>query len=182
MFSIEFKRSDNGFKEKLVEIIRFFLEVSIFLCQALKIDSFYNVISIQPRILLCENKPIIRDVLKKPKLHPHTGNRFKGTSDFESILSENLFDKTKPEIPVSCMDFTSGELMTVYDVITAWANKNGGAHVDLRVPEKDMFAIAVSGKDYLIAIACYVINLLGYDLNKDILEHFLQPYNNLLNS
>lgn len=184
--SIEFERSDNGFKEKLDEIIRV-LEVSIFLCEALKIDSFYNVIAIRLRILLCDNKRIIRSALQKPKLHPHTGDRFKGTSDFESILSENLFDKTKTPIPLDkwlkqevVWSLHWEKPMTVYDVIIAWANKNGGAHVDSRVPEKEMFVIAVSGKDYLIAIARYVIGLLGYDLNNDILEYFLRPYNKLL--
>ncbi|ODA41817.1 hypothetical protein [Desulfosporosinus sp. BG] len=184
---IEFERSDNGYREKLDEIIRI-LEVSIFLCQGLEIDSFYNVIAVQLRILLCDNSRIIRSRLQKPKLHPHTGNRFKGTSDYESILSENLFDKTK--MPIALDKWLKQEVawsphwepMDVKDVIDAWANKNGGAHIDSRVPEKEMFAIAVSGKDYLIAIARYVIELLGYDLHSDILEHLLRPYNNLLNS
>ena len=67
-------------------------------------------------------------------------------------------------------------------MIDSWANKNGGAHVDSRVPEKEMVAIAVFGKGNLIAISCYVIELLGYDLNNDMLKYFLRPYNDLLNS
>lgn len=186
--SLEYERSNNGLKAKLDEIIRI-LEVSIFLCQALKIYSFYNVIAIQLRILLCGNKRIIRSALQKPKLHPHTGIRFKGTSDFELILSENLFDKTKTAISLD--NWLKQEVVwsshwdkpiTIYEVIIAWANKNGGAHVDSRVPEKDMFIIAVLGKGYLIAIARYIIELLGYDLDSDMLEYFLQPYNNMLNS
>jgi hypothetical protein len=45
-----------------------------------------------------------------------------------------------------------------------------------------MFAIAVSGKDYLLAIARYVIELLGYDLNNDLNESIFKPYGNLLTS
>ena len=40
-----------------------------------------------------------------------------------------------------------------------------------------MFVIAVSGKDYLLTIAKYVIELLGYDLKNDIMEYFIKPYN-----
>jgi hypothetical protein len=47
--------------------------------------------------------------------------------------------------------------------------------MDSRIPERDMFVIAVSSKDYLLAIARYTIEtLLEYDLNNDILEYFLK--------
>lgn len=183
---IEFKRSDAGFKEKLDEIIHI-LEVSIFLCEALKIDAFYNVIAVQLRILLCDNKRIIRSKIQKPMLHPHSGKVFNGASDLKSILSEDLFDKIKT--PISLEKWLNKEIawsvyweesMTIREVINAWANKNGGAHVDPSIPEKEMFAIAVSGKDYLIVIARYVIKLLGYNLENEILEYLIKPYNKLL--
>lgn len=184
---IEFERSDNGYKEKLDEIIRI-LEVSIFLCEALKIDAFYNVIAVQLRILLCDNNRILRATIPKPMFHPHTGKTFKGSDDFETVLSEDLFDKSKPAIRLDTwlkqevVWSLHWDPMTIREIINAWANKNGGAHVDSRIPEKEMFAIAVSGKDYLIAIARYVVELLGYDLHNDILEYFLKPYNQLLNT
>lgn len=185
--SLKFQRSDMGFKEKLDEIIRI-LEVSIFLCQALKIESFHNVIAVQLRILLCDNNRIINSNLQSPMFHPHTGKVFEGTDDFKSILSDNLFDRTKATISLD--EWLKQEIvwsphwdsMNIREVIIAWANKNGGAHVDSVIPEKAMFAIAVSGKNYLIAIARYVVELLGYDLNNDITEHLFIPYNNLLNS
>lgn len=184
--AIEFKRSDNGFKEKLNEILRI-LEISIFLCEALEIEAFYNVIAIQLRILLCDNLRIIRSVIQKPKLHPHSNNIFQGTSDFKTILSEDLFDKTKTPIPLDkwlkqpvIWSKHWEEPITIKYIIDAWANKNGGAHVDSKVPEKEMFVIAVSGKDYLIKIARYVVELMGHDLNNDIFEYFMKPYNKLI--
>ena len=97
-----------------------------------------------------------------------------------------LFDKSKT--PIDLDRWLKQEVawskhwdpINIKEVIDAWANKNGGAHVDSKVPEKEMFIIAVFGKDYLIAISRYVIEILGYDLKKDINEHFLLPYNNLL--
>jgi len=183
--SIFFERSNHGYEEKLEEIVRI-LEISVFLCRALKIQSFYNVIAVQLRILLYDNNRLIRTKLRKPKFHPHSGNKFKGTEDYETILSENLFDKSKT--PIDLDRWLKQEVawskhwdpINIKEVIDAWANKNGGAHVDSKVPEKEMFIIAVFGKDYLIAISRYVIEILGYDLKKDINEHFLLPYNNLL--
>jgi len=185
--TIVFERSYNGNKEKLLEIIRI-LEISIFLCEALNLDAFYNVIAVQLRILLCDPNRILRSKIQKPMLHPHTGQRFKGASDFETILYTNLFDKTKEKIKLEkwlrqeVVWSTHWEPITIREVINAWANKNGGAHVDPKIPEREMFVIAVSGKDYLLAIAKYVIELLGYDLNNDIVEYLLKPYNQLLRS
>lgn len=186
--TINFERSGNGNLEKLDEIIRI-LEVSIFLCEVLKMDAFYNVIAVQLRILLCDNNRILRSKVKKPMLHPHTGVKFSGTSDFQTILSDNLFDKTKETIKLErwlrqeVIWSTHWEPLTIWDTITAWANKNGGAHMDSRIPETDMFVIAVSGKDYLLSIARYTIEtLLEYDLNNDIVEYFFKPCKQLLNS
>lgn len=185
--TIVFKRSDNGNKEKLLEIIRI-LETSIFLCEALKLDAFYNVIAVQLRILVCEPNRILRSKIQKPMLHPHTGERFNGTTDFETILYTNLFDKRKEKIKLDkwlnqeVVWSTHWEPITIREVINAWANKNGGAHVDHKIPEREMFIIAVSGKNHLLAIAKYVIELLGFDLKDDIMEHLLKPYNQLLNS
>ncbi|WP_368293696.1 hypothetical protein [Dehalobacter sp. TBBPA1] len=184
---IKFERSQMGFKEKLDEIVRI-LEVNIFLCEGLKIEAFYNVIAVQLRILLCDINPVISSVIQNPMFHPHTGKVFEGTDDFKSILSENLFDKSKETIPLD--DWLTQEIvwsrqwdsMNVKEVINAWANKNGGAHVDPVIPEKAMFAIAVSGKDYLLAIGRYVIELLGYDLNNDLVEIVFKPYGKMLNS
>lgn len=50
-----------------------------------------------------------------------------------------------------------------------------------KIPEREMFVIAVSGKDYLLTIAKYVIELLGYDLKNDIMEYFIKPYNRFFN-
>jgi hypothetical protein len=184
--AIEFERSDNGYKEKLFEIVRI-LEISIFLCEALKIESFYNVIAVQLRILLCDNLRIIRSVIPKPKIHPHSNNIFQGTGDFKIILSADLFDKSKTALPIDkwlkqpiAWSTHWDEPIIIKDLIDAWANKNGGAHVDSKIPEKEMFVIAVSGKDSLIKIARYIIELAGYNLNNDILEHFIKPYNKLL--
>lgn len=184
---IKFERSQTGFKEKLDEIIKI-LEVSIFLCEGLKIEAFYNVIAVQLRILLCDNNLVLKSVLQSPMFHPHSGKLFEGTDDFKSILSENLFDKTK--VTISLDDWLNQEIvwsrhwnsMNIREVINAWANKNGGAHVDPAIPEKAMFAIAVSGRDYLLAIARYVIELLGYNLNNDLTKSIFKPYGHLLNS
>lgn len=184
---INFKRSSIGFKVKLDEIIRI-LEVSVFLCKALKLESFYNVIAVQLRIILCDNKEIIQSKLEKPMLHPHTGKVFDGSDDFKVISSNDLFDKTKK--PISLEKWLNQEIawskhwspMTIRQVINAWANKNGGAHIDPSIPEKSMFAITTFGDHYLIAIACYIIELLGYDLESDMTEYFFKPYNSLINS
>jgi hypothetical protein len=95
--TIKFKRSQMGFKGKLDELIRI-LEVSIFLCEGLKIEAFYNVIAVQLRILLCDSNRVISSVTQDPMFHPHTGIVFEGPDDFKSVLSENLFDKTKATI------------------------------------------------------------------------------------
>ncbi len=184
--SIEFERSDIGNKEKLHEIIKI-LEISIFLCEVLKLDAFYNVIAVQLRILLCDSNRILRTVIKKPMFHPHTGERFKGTTDFETILYTHLFDKSKEKIKLDkwlnqeVIWSKHWEPITIREIIKAWANKNGGAHVENKIPEREMFVIAVSGKDYLLTIAKYVIELLGYDLKNDIMEYFIKPYNRFFN-
>lgn len=183
---INFKRSSIGFKVKLDEIIRI-LEVSVFLCEALKLESFYNVIAVQLRIILCDNKEIIKSKLQQPMLHPHTGKIFNESDDFKFILSNDLFDKTRE--PISLEKWLNQEIawseswrpMTIKEVIKAWANKNGGAHVDPSIPEKEMFAITIFGEHYLITIARYIIELLGYDLENDMVEYFFKPYNSLIN-
>jgi len=186
--TIVFTRSDSGNEEKLCEIIRI-LEVSIFLCEALKIDAFYNVIAVQLRILLCDPNRILRSKINKPMLHPHSGKRFKGTVDYETILHTDLFDKSKEKVKLDkwlkqeVIWSKHWEPITIREVINAWANKNGGAHIDSEIPEREMFVITVSGKDYLLTIARYVvIELLGYDLKNDIMECFIKPYNQLIRS
>ena len=115
--------------------------------------------------------------------HPHTGERFKGITDFETILYTHLFDKSKEKIKLDkwlnqeVIWSKHWEPITIREIIKAWANKNGGAHVENKIPEREMFVIAVSGKDYLLTIAKYVIELLGYDLKNDIMEYFIKPYN-----
>lgn len=183
---INFKRSNEGYKKKLDEIIRV-IEVSVFLCEALKLDAFYNVLAVELRMILCDNEQIIQSKYRSPMLHPHTGKEFNGDVDFKLILSDDLFDKTKA--PISLERWLSQEIawsknwkaMTIREVINAWANKNGGAHVDPSIPEKAMFAIGVFGSHYLLAIAHYVIELLGYDLKNDICECVLKPYNAFFN-
>jgi hypothetical protein len=187
--NIVFERSDTGNKNKLHEIIRI-LEISIFLCEKLNLKAFYNVIAVQLRILLCDSNRILRSAIQKPMLHPHTGERFKGTGDYEVILYTNLFDKTKAKIKLDkwlnqeIIWSKHWEPITIREVIKAWANKNGGAHIDNKLPVREMFVINVSeSNNYLLTIAKYVItDLLGCDLENDIIEYLTKPYNRFLNS
>jgi hypothetical protein len=187
--NIVFERSDTGNKNKLHEIITI-LEISIFLCEKLNLKAFYNVIAVQLRILLCDSNRILRSAIQKPMLHPHTCERFKGTGDYEVILYTNLFDKTKAKIKLDkwlnqeIIWSKHWEPITIREVIKAWANKNGGAHIDNKLPVREMFVINVSeSNNYLLTIAKYVItDLLGCDLENDIIEYLTKPYNRFLNS
>lgn len=186
--SLKFTRSANGCLQKLDEIIHI-LEVSIFLCKALKLEEFYNVIAIQLRIILYDNKDIIKLKVKDPMFYPHKEKVFDKNEEVRFISSDELFDESKSLIPLEtwlnqevAWSKNWDKPITIENVIKAWANKNGGAHVDNIIHERQMFIITVFGDYYLIEIAKYTISMLGYDLEKDIVEHFLKPYNLLLNS
>jgi hypothetical protein len=181
----KFNRSEIGNKQKLDEVIRI-LEISIFLCEVLKINSFYNVIAVQLRILLCEsNNNILNSKLKKPMLHPHTGEKLIGLNDYELILETNLFDRSKDKIELEewlCQEICWSKHwkpITIRDVIKAWANKNGGAHIDSKIPEREIFIILTIGEGYLLTIAKYLLEILECDLEMDVVKYFIKPFQQL---
>ena len=183
---LTFERSDNGYKTKFDEVI-FLLEISVFMCEFLKLESFYNVIAVQLRILFIDN-PLIYKIYNescKNKLlfHPHSGNYPDDANfPFQAIPAKELFDYSKQPIKMDkwlkqlVVINNSFDPINISDIIKLWANKNGGAHVDKVLNENDMLIIVAIGEPFLLEIAKYIIKQTGYDLNNDVHEKFMIQY------
>lgn len=174
---LKFLRSEIGLKEKLDEIIKI-LEISVYLVEELQREEFLNVIAAQLRILLCENNVLSYN--DNFSMHPIKRDMLQ-IEDINITSANDLFDTTKDEITLSewrnqiiARDLDGNEI-SIVRVIKAYANKNGGAHVDRQVPDRDLFAITVLAKSYLINIAKYVIKKLEYDYITDIHSNLLAP-------
>ena len=174
---IKLSRSQSGLKNKLSETA-VIIETSIFLYQECQFDEFLPVIAGQLRLLLCDTKnnkdnSLLPKVIDSPFFHPHQQN-FITIRDSKMILEENLFDIRKEKIPlhewqdqIIYSDTKSGQDLKIYSLIRAWADKNGGAHIDDQIPELDLIAIALF-KGHLIRIAEYVLRFIGGNLQNDI--------------
>lgn len=183
---LELTRSTEGLSNKADEILNI-IAVAIFLVKVLKLKEFINVISTQLRILLIDGKSLLKLKTGNLRFHPCTGKVFDGESGIKTVLHSELFDYSADLISVD--KWQRQEIawskhwkpITIYDVIHAMANKNGGTHVDKTIPEDAFMAIAVLGESYILEIARYVMKMTGRDYLKDVYNLVFIPYEEFKN-
>lgn len=178
---IKISRSDDGLRIKLSEVITI-IEVSIFLYHTFNLKEFLAVIAIQLRILLCDRNsgPLLPKVIKDPCFHP-CKSELMNIHGSKMIMEESLFDAKRDKISFNhwlmqkiYSDDENAIELTICDVILSWADKNGGAHIDEKLPEKEFYAIALFG-NHLITISEYlIITILERDLDDEIKNKILQ--------
>lgn len=179
--SLIFERTLTGLKEKWDESITL-LEISTFLCDVLRVESFINVVAVQLRVILCDynrgkDNSLIFKITEEPEIHPCRNNNFiypiQNSKDDKMILPDDLFDKTQTVISVS--DWLSQEVIwnknekpiTIGQLIKATAEKQGGAHIDSEMKGTD-FEASILSRDYLIEIAKYIIDFSGNNYYEDV--------------
>lgn len=183
---LEITRSDIGLSKKADEILNI-IAVAIFLVEALDLKEFINVISTQLRILLIDGKSLLKLKAGSLRFHPCTGQIFDGTTEIKTVLYSELFDYTAELIPID--KWQKQEIawskhwkpITIYNVIHAMANKNGGTHVDKTIPEDAFMAIEVLGESYILEIAKYVMKMAGRNYKSDVYNLLLVPYEKFKN-
>lgn len=182
---VVFKRSEQGKLIKAEEMLNI-ISVSLFCIEVLKIDEFINVISSQLRILLIDGKEILKLKLGNLSFHPCKLDKFDCGGRISTILYSNLFDESSNMIPIDkwykqeVAWSKDWEPIQLKMVIQAMANKDGGAHVDMSIPEEYMMAIAILGKDYIKEIARYILMRAGRDILEDSKKLIIEPYNNFI--
>lgn len=182
-----FRRSNSGKKRKYDESLTI-LEYSVMMVEFFEIKEFNNVIAGQLRLMLCDtskkgkkiiNNSLIKKINPNPKLYP--------IKDFvtfndkgDSFIPDGLFDYDKPKVDLDLwlkqviLKITlenKVQEITIFECIKESANKSGGAHVDVTLPEKS-FIIDVHFERVLKDLAKCLFMSVGRDLEQ-------QSFNNL---
>ena len=171
-------RSEHSIKEKFHQCITI-LEVSICMVDKFEIDEFLAVIATQLRILLCDTKnrkenSLILKVIDNPKFLTFS-DRFKSPSYLNGTPKKvsDMFDDNSKYVELEewlnqeFLGFWGTDKLSLREIIKAFADKDGGAHTDSELKEKDMYTI-VSASDHLLYVAQYIIKCTGRDYHKEI--------------
>lgn len=185
-----FRRSNKGIYELFKESLKI-LEYSIMMVEYFELKEFNNVIAIQLRIILCDtyydrkkrktiNNSLLKKINTEPKLFPVNDNFVELDKKGSAFIHGELFDYSKEKIPLEdwlnqvIYKINLGESLhelTIKDFIKESANKNGGAHVDVQLPEK-AFIVDVHSKRVLCDIARGVFRSLGRNFEENIIKNF----------
>jgi hypothetical protein len=94
-----------------------------------------------------------------------------------------LFDTEREKITIDnwrnqivYRDNANNISLTVDKIIRYWANKNGGAHIEKKRSEDNLYGIALF-KEHLLTISEYLISDHGNDINVDIKNKVIVPFN-----
>lgn len=184
-----FNRSKNGKKIKYDQAMKI-LEYSVMMVEFFEVEEFNNVIAGQLRLILCDtswnrkerkviDNSLIRKINPNPKLYP-IKELVVFNDKGDTFIPDELFDYEKPMIDLDLwlkqviLKITLSDKpqeLTIFDFIKESANKSGGAHVDISLPEKS-FIVDVHAERVLRYIARGLFRSTGRDFNKQALENF----------
>jgi hypothetical protein len=194
-----FNRSNRGKKTKYDEAMKI-LEYSVMMVEFFEIKEFNNVIAGQLRLILCDtsikrngketiinDNSLIKKINPNPKLYP-VKEFVEFNEKGDSFIPDELFDYEKPMIDIKTwleqviLKITVVDKyyeITIFDFIKESANKSGGAHVDVSLPEKSLI-IENHSERVLRYIVRGLFRSVGRDFEQrslDNLSHLIRTFN-----